>query len=99
MIEEIFDTRKIKTFSNCKELVKSMVGTRDGMIMYNEKFRLDLENTCYKADIYDELQQRIDKAIEYMKTIFMNCIDNDKRYFEDPYIQRIYEILKGDSNE
>ena len=28
----------------------------------------------------------VDKAIEYMKTIFMNCIDNDKRYFEDPYI-------------
>ena len=38
----------------------------------------------------------VDKAIEYMKTIFMNCIDNDKRYFEDPYIQRIYEILKGE---
>ena len=38
----------------------------------------------------------VDKAIEYMKAIFMNCIDNDKRYFEDPYIQRIYEILKGE---
>lgn len=43
-----------------------------------------------------DYKQRIDKAIEYMKPIFMNCIDNDKRYFEDPYIQRVYEILKGE---
>lgn len=43
-----------------------------------------------------DYKARIDKAIEYMKPIFMNCIDNDKRYFEDPYIQRIYEILKGE---
>ena len=43
-----------------------------------------------------DYKARIDKAIEYMKPIFMNCIDNDKRYFEDPYIQIIYEILKGE---
>lgn len=43
-----------------------------------------------------DYKARINKAIEYMKPIFMNCIDNDKRYFEDPYIQRIYEILKGE---
>lgn len=43
-----------------------------------------------------DYKARIDKAIEYMKPIFMNCIDNGKRYFEDPYIQRIYEILKGE---
>ena len=42
-----------------------------------------------------DLQQRIDKAIEYMKPRFMNCIDNDKRYFEDNDIQEIYEILGG----
>ena len=42
-----------------------------------------------------ELHNKIDKAIEYMKSRFMNCIDNDKRYFEDYYIQEIYEILKG----
>lgn len=57
MNEEIFDRKKIKTFSNCKDLVKSMVGTRDGVIFYNEKFRLDLENTCYKASVCEELQQ------------------------------------------
>lgn len=43
-----------------------------------------------------DYKARIDKATEYMKPIFMNCIDNNKRYFEDPYIQRIYEILKGE---
>jgi hypothetical protein len=26
----------------------------------------------------------------------MNCIDNNKRYFEDNDIQQIYEILKGE---
>lgn len=43
-----------------------------------------------------DYKARTDKAIEYMKPTFMNCIDNDKRYFEDSYIQRIYEILKGE---
>lgn len=42
-----------------------------------------------------EYIDRISKAIEYMKTRFMNCIDNDKRYFEDNDIQEIYEILGG----
>lgn len=57
MNENIFDKRRLKTFSNCKELVRSMVGTRDGVIVYNEKFRVDLENTCYKASICEDLQQ------------------------------------------
>lgn len=61
-MNNIFDKRRLKTFSNCNELVKSMVGTRDGVIFYNDKFRLDLENTCYKASMYEDLQQRIDKA-------------------------------------
>ena len=68
MMNNIFDKRRLKTFSNCKDLVKSMVGTRDGVIFYNDKFRLDLENTCYKASMYEDLQQRIDKAIEYIET-------------------------------
>ena len=49
----------------------------------------------------EKLKYRIEKAIEYMKPRFMNCIDdvNKKRYFEDYYIQEIYEILKGDKDE
>ena len=39
------------------------------------------------------LQERIENAIEYMKPRFMNCIDNDKRYFADNDIQELYEIL------
>jgi hypothetical protein len=43
-----------------------------------------------------EYIDRIGNAIEYMKPRFMNCIDNNKRYFEDNDIQQIYEILKGE---
>ena len=71
MMNSIFDKRRLKTFSNCKDLVKSMVGTRDGVIFYNDKFRLDLENICYKASMYEDLQQRIDdtlKEIDYLHT-------------------------------
>lgn len=53
---------------------------------YCEMIRLQQEN--------QHLHNKIDKAIEYMKPRFMNCIDNDKRYFADVYIQEIYEILK-----
>lgn len=51
------------------------------------------------VSVYDDLQNRIDKAIEYIKPRFMNRIDNDKRYFENYDIQQIYEILKGDDDE
>ena len=54
----------IKVYSKCKDLDKSMIGTREGVIAYDEKFRIDLENTCYKASMYNDLQQRIDKAEE-----------------------------------
>lgn len=40
-------------------------------------------------------KKRCQLAIEYMKPRFMNCIDNEKRYFADYDIQEIYEILKG----
>ena len=93
MNENIFDKRRLKTFSNCKDLIKSMIGTRDGIIFYNEKFRLDLETTCYKASMYDDLQQenqslkdRIEKAIDYIINNF--DFDND--------IEKLFEIIKGD---
>ena len=66
----------------------------------NMIMKIDNKNDVYKYtpdEIYDyicELHNKIDKAIEYMKSRFMNCIDNDKRYFADDYIQEIYEILK-----
>lgn len=59
----------------------------DNQIEYT--FQLEKQNK--------NLHNKIEKAIEYMKLRFMNCIDNEKRYFEDYYIQEIYEILK-DSN-
>lgn len=45
--------------------------------------------------LYQKVKERNDKAIEYMKPRFMNCIDNGKRYFEDYEINELYEILKG----
>lgn len=45
--------------------------------------------------LYQKVKERNDKAVEYMKPRFMNCIDNEKRYFADYDIQQIYEILEG----
>lgn len=50
----------------------------------------------YVINQFNNVCERNNKTIEYMKPRFMNCIDNEKRYFEDYYIQEIYEILKGD---
>ncbi len=103
MNENIFDKRRLKTFSNCKDLVKSMVGTRDGVIVYNEKFRLDFENCCYKANMYEVLQQRIDKAIKYIESkeyqygdLEQDAYDYDIGVFE---IEELLEILQGGNNE
>ena len=69
MNENIFDKRRLKIFSNCKDLVRSMVGTRDGVIVYNEKFRLDLENTCYKASICEDLQKKLEQLKEEKRKV------------------------------
>ena len=107
MNENIFDKRRLKTFSNCKDLVKSMIGTRDGIIFYNEKFRLDLETTCYKASMYNDLQQenqslkdRIEKGIEYINhfskksEVKIHGLPDCKVFIGD--IEQLSEILKGD---
>jgi len=72
------------------------------LVLYykNEIELLEKENMADNYTKYiEERDSKIDKAIEYMKLRFMNCIDNEKRYFEDYYIQEIYEILKGDVDE
>lgn len=43
-----------------------------------------------------ELQDRIDKAIEYIEEHFLYHTSNDKKFFEDNYIQELNEILKGE---
>ena len=100
MNENIFDKRRIKTFSNCKDLVKSMVGTREGMIVYNEKFRIDLENTCYKASICEDLsienqqlKDRINKAVELLDE---TDYEYDSRTELYDRISRANDLLKGD---
>ena len=67
-------------------------------IKENDPLNIELQDNKIIITKHDTVDYKaiVDKAIEYMKTIFMNCIDNDKRYFKDPYIQRIYEILKGE---
>lgn len=68
---------------------------------FTENWEEQQELTNYLQQENQQLKERIEKAIEYMKPRFMNCIDdvNKKRYFEDYYIQEIYEILKGDKDE
>ena len=72
----------------CKEYYGFTLEDADGSIGYWMGKYQELEQENKK------LHNKIDKAIECMKLRFMNCIDNDKRYFEDYYIQEIYEILK-----
>lgn len=82
MSENIFDKRRLKTFSNCQDLVKSMVGTKDGIIGYNEHFRLDLESTCYKANMYEDLwkeNQQLKNKLKYWVDIYTDL----KKWIEE----------------
>ena len=58
---------------------------------FTENWEEQQELTNYLQQENQQLKERIEKAIEYMKPRFMNCIDdvNKKRYFEDYYIQEI----------
>ena len=101
MNENIFDKRRLKTFSNCKDLVRSMVGTRDGVIVYNEKFRLDLENTCYKASICEDLQKELEQLKEIEKEhkkLNGELREENKKYKEvidkaREYIEKLNRII------
>ena len=93
MNENIFDKRRLKTFSNCKDLVKSMIGTRDGIIVYNEKFRLDLETTCYKASMYDELQQE-NQSLKDMIERINNYLDENYTFENQYWFDHIQDIVK-----
>ncbi len=72
-MNKIFDERKISTFRDFKELVRSnkLIGRREICIVVD---RLELENVVYKAELFDDirkenkqLKEKIDKAIEYIK--------------------------------
>ena len=58
MMRYIKTNKIIKVYSYCIDLVRDMVGTREGVIAYDERFRIELENLCYKSSIYNELQQK-----------------------------------------
>lgn len=93
MNENIFDKRRLKTFSNCKDLVKSMVGTKDGVIFYNERFRVDLETTCYKASMCEDLQKENQQL--KIQLLEKKCSDKDIEYKEKIKLQqRIEKAIK-----
>ena len=75
---------------------ETIISLRDEIIELEEKnveLRIQISS---RETVANDLQERIGNAIEYMKPRFMNCIDNNKRYFVDNDIQQIYEILKGE---
>lgn len=59
-----------KRISSCKELSKTMIGTRDGVIFYNEQFRIDFESMCYKASQVDDLRQENKKLKQAEKNTY-----------------------------
>lgn len=67
--------------------------------IYSKINQEEKEFLSYLVMQFNKICERNDKAIEYIKPRFMNVVDNDKRYFADDYIQELYEILKGDSND
>lgn len=88
----------ISPCSNCRKRFnnKSVTVTQYSINIDKKELHKEIEQLQQENQ---SLKDRIEKAIEYMKSRFMNCIDNEKRYFEDYYIQEIYEILKGDKND
>lgn len=79
-----------------EEINKIINWIQKGYVRLNYKEELTIIKYIEQLQQENQLlKDRINKAIEYMKPRFMNCIDNEKRYFEDNDIQQIYEILKG----
>lgn len=79
-----------------KENYKSIDKSMSELIEENQQLKQKYLNAVAN---YESEKSKNQRAMEYMKPRFMNCIDNDKRYFENYDIQEIYEILKGENNE
>ena len=58
-MSKVFDEKHISTFSNCEDLAKKLIGQREAIIMINDTFRFDLEEKCYMASHYGDLQEEI----------------------------------------
>ena len=67
-MNKIFDERKISTFRDFKDLVRSnkLIGRREICIVVD---RLELENVVYKAEEYDTITKEKDKEIERLNNI------------------------------
>lgn len=55
-MSEVFDKRKISTFRDFKELVRSnkLIGRREICIVVD---KLELENVVYKAELFDDIRK------------------------------------------
>jgi len=79
-MNKIFDGRKISTFRDFKDLVRSnkLIGRREICIVVD---RLELENVVYKAEEYDTIKKEKDKEIERLNNIIKNLDKMFEYYF------------------
>ena len=108
-MNKIFDERKISTFRDFKDLVRSnkLIGRREICIVVD---RLELENVIYKAEMYDEVKKDYkkrkivrDKEINRLNNIINEAIGFTNSHFKemvaDEEAQALLSILNKGSEE
>ncbi len=74
----LFIKKKKDPISNVEQLGKKLIGTREGMFFYTEKFRLDFENKMYLLGDYKNKLQRIENYLDRHSDIPMEVLVNIK---------------------
>ena len=80
-----------------EEIIKSLEKIEDEISEKHFWYKF-IKSICYLLEENKELQQRIDKAIEYMKNnATSNYFDKEKNMFRRE--EDLLEILRGEINE
>lgn len=82
----------IEQLNKMNEITKDLIATKI----------VELDKSNYYIQTYREiLEDRIDKAIEYINNHFLYHYGSEEKpiVFEDDYIQEITDILRGKDNE
>ena len=78
-----------KRISSCKEISKTMIGTREGVVSYNEQFRIDFDT---KMAMLGRLEQENTKLKDNWNKLKEWLEERNKCFCEEEILSKMQEI-------
>lgn len=70
---KLFQLVKRKPINNCIDLSKNMIGKREGVFYFTEKFRIDFENKMSNLARLEDENKKIKDKLDKIGEEFLKC--------------------------